>query len=47
MTGSDAPARRTLTYFAEVPVGNVKGVGKVAVKNMAELIRLALAAAES
>ena len=34
MTGSDTKARRTLTYFAEVPVGNVKGIGKVAVRKL-------------
>jgi ATP-dependent DNA helicase RecG len=34
MTVSDVPTRRTLTYFAGVAVGNVKGIGKVAVKKL-------------
>jgi ATP-dependent DNA helicase RecG len=34
MTGSDTPARRRLTYFAEVSVGNVRGIGNVAVKKL-------------
>jgi ATP-dependent DNA helicase RecG len=34
MTGSDTQARRTLAYFARIPVGNVKGIGKVTVKKL-------------
>jgi ATP-dependent DNA helicase RecG len=34
MTGSDTQTRRTLAYFALVPVENVKGIGKVAVKKL-------------
>ena len=34
MDVSETPTRRTLAYFAEVPVGNVKGIGKVAVRKL-------------
>lgn len=34
MTDSDRQVRRTLSYFARVPVGDVGGIGKVAVKKL-------------
>ena len=34
MSGSNAQTRRTLAYLGSIPVGNVKGVGKAAVKKL-------------
>jgi ATP-dependent DNA helicase RecG len=34
MTSSDTQARRTLAYLARVPVDNVKGIGKAAVRKL-------------